>query len=71
MVIIRVRTKAGTWRFNEVDLNQKLETFVQRIEKEKSITVKKVSLLQNLSDSASAAKTLKKLGLKHGSMIYV
>ena len=71
MVTLRVRTKAGTWRFNQVDLGQTLETFIQRVEKEKSISIKKVSLKQNLTDDAEAGKTLSGLGLGHGSMIFV
>ena len=71
MVVLRVRTKAGVWRFEEVDLQQKLSTFLQRVENEKKITVKVASLQQNLSESLPTDKTLKQLGLKHGSMLYV
>ena len=71
MATIRVRTKAGVWRFKEVNLGQKMSDLVGRIQEEQKVIVKKVSLKQNFSDEVDTAKTLKQLGLKNGTMIYV
>lgn len=70
-IVIRVRTKAGTWRIENVDLSKKLSDFLKVVETEQQVKITKVSLDQNLKTEATGTKTLKQLGLKHGSMIFV
>lgn len=71
MAIIRVRTKAGTWRIDQIDINITLSNLIARIESEKQIKITKVCLNQQMTRVASDNLTLNELGLKHGSMIFV
>mmetsp|Transcript_32264 Transcript_32264/g.39687 ORF Transcript_32264/g.39687 Transcript_32264/m.39687 type:complete len:232 (+) Transcript_32264:334-1029(+) len=69
--VIRIRTKVGTWRMNDVEGKNKVSEIIARVEHDHNIKVGKVSLKQNYSEILSGDERLDKIGAKNGTMFFM
>jgi len=70
-MIVRVRTKVGTWR-HEIEASAKLSELIANLEHEKHVKILALSRKPDLSEPFEnpGATTIEQLGLTHGDMIY-
>ena len=74
MIVIRLRSRQGTWRF-QTQKYTKLHEFISTVETMHGINIKKLSYEQNFSQLLDLKKqgslTLDELGIDHGDMLYI